>query len=111
VWLVVLIRRLPFHEQWFWIVGTGLILSPVVHPWYLLALLQLMVCRRSFALLAGWWTLTIPFTYVLLPRWWEEYVWQQPAWTWWLQYGGLAVIGAALIVSRRIRPGSPGTRE
>lgn len=43
-------RRMPPDRALFWILGTGLLLSPTLHPWYLLWILPLAALRGS----RGW---------------------------------------------------------
>lgn len=43
-------RRFPPDRALFWILGTGLLLSPTLHPWYLLWILPLAALRGS----RGW---------------------------------------------------------
>lgn len=87
-------RSMRLDRQWLLLVGGGLLLSPVVHPWYLLALLPAAMRGGTAGKLALWWILTVPITYVTLPEWWRGGVWKQAEWTWWLQYGGLIGIAA-----------------
>jgi hypothetical protein len=65
VWLLVLLRRRSLPSAYSWILGTALILSPVVHPWYLTWLLPVLL----FLPHAAWWTwsLTVLLAYLPLP--------------------------------------------
>ncbi len=105
VWAWMLFRRRPFHEQWLVVVGAGLLLSPVVHPWYLLTLLPAAFGGGALSAAALWWSLTIPLTYAVLPRWWSEEVWKLPGWVMGLEYGGMIVVAVA---AARLKP--PGRR-
>ncbi len=108
-WLWMLLRRRPFHEQWLVVVGAGLLLSPVVHPWYLLALLPAAFAGGSASAAVLWWSLTIPLTYAVLPQWWTESVWKLPTWTIVIQYGGIAAVGAWAVFSARKPSGGNST--
>jgi len=55
-----------------------LLLSPVLFPWYMLALVPFLALRPSYTLFAAM-TLA-PLNYVVLDRWLSEGVWQQSAW-------------------------------
>ena len=48
-------RRLPVERALLWIIGAGLLLSPTVHPWYVLWVLPMAALRgnRPFLLLGG----------------------------------------------------------
>ncbi|MEQ8819824.1 MAG: glycosyltransferase 87 family protein [Sumerlaeia bacterium] len=103
-WLAAFAARGPrFEERWLWVVGAGLVLSPVVHPWYLLSLLPFALLGGSRA---GWaalaWATAAPWTYAVLPQWWTEGVWALPGWVLALEYGAVAVaFGAAWVAGRR----------
>lgn len=101
VWGLMLWRRDAFDRQWLIVLGAGLLLSPVVHPWYLLALVPACLRGGVFARAVFWWALAIPFTYVMLPLWWADGIWRQPAWTFWLQYGGLILVVVFSLANRR----------
>jgi len=55
-----------------------LLLSPILFPWYLLALLPFLALRPSYTLFAAI-TLT-PLSYVVLNQWLSEGIWAQAAW-------------------------------
>lgn len=57
-----------------------LVLSPTLHPWYLLWGVPWLAFWRSRA---GLWLVAVaPLTYWPLPRWRAEQVWVEPAWLW-----------------------------
>jgi alpha-1,6-mannosyltransferase len=59
-----------------------LLLSPVVHPWYVLwlaALLPVTTTAAPIAMAAAWWTLAAPAAYAVLPAYELTGVWQVPA--------------------------------
>ena len=99
LWLAVLLKGGPWDRQWLWLFGGALLLSPVNHPWYLMMLIPCGM--RRFRPEVLWWTLTVLATYVALGRWWTEGVWEESAFAWWLQYGGLGAIGAWYFVRSR----------
>jgi hypothetical protein len=65
VWLATLLLRRPLPSVYAWTIGVLLLVSPVVHPWYVLWLLPAAVlCRQP----AWWlWTLTVVLAYAPLP--------------------------------------------
>ncbi|MGI8431750.1 MAG: hypothetical protein ACR2MW_05590 [Chthoniobacterales bacterium] len=78
----VVIVSLCFWRNWkrglLWVMGTALILSPVLHPWYLTWILPLAAWRRAVA----WQVLSITmFAYYLF---WDERLfplpWHSPLW-------------------------------
>lgn len=70
-----------------------LLVSPVVFPWYLCALVPLLALRPSAALLI--WVTTVPLTYEVLDRWLGEGVWAPANWPLVVIAGGWA-LGLAL---------------
>ena len=55
-----------------------LLLSPVLFPWYLLALIPLLALKPNLTLFTSV-TLT-PLSYVVLNKWLSEGIWDQPTW-------------------------------
>ena len=55
-----------------------LLLSPVLFPWYMLALVPFLALRPSYTLFAAMTLANL--NYVVLDRWLSEGVWQQSAW-------------------------------
>ncbi len=70
--------KLEFEEKALWVVGTYLICSPTVYPWYTLWLLPILV------ILPRWeWvylTLATALSYVVLERYLTERIWEEPKW-------------------------------
>lgn len=95
------VRDFDAERALFWILGTGMVLSPTVHPWYVLWLLPFAALRsnRAWILLTG----LIFLGYLGLATYHETGDWPQPAWAraviwlpfWaillfdWLRAGGL----------------------
>jgi hypothetical protein len=72
-----------------WIMATFVIVSPVVHPWYLLWVLP-------FAALRGTWPWpvfsgTLFLAYFPIDGWLLRGVWEAPKWVPWIEYGTLVV--------------------
>ena len=55
-----------------------LLLSPVLFPWYVLALIPFLALRPSVTLFLV--VTLIPLNYVVLNRWLSEGVWEQASW-------------------------------
>jgi len=74
-----------------------LLLSPILFPWYLLALVPFLALRPSYTLFAA---LTFsPLSYVVLNRWLSEGVWAQAAWPAQILLAGL-ILGLSLDLTR-----------
>lgn len=71
-------RRWSLERALFWTLGAGLLLSPTLHPWYLLWILPLAALRGS----RGWILFTgLAFlSYAHLDRFLATGQWPQPAW-------------------------------
>ena len=79
-----------------------LIVSPVVFPWYLCALVPLLALRPSATLLL--WVTTAPLTYEVLNRWLGEGVWEPATWPVLVVAGGWALGLAIDGYSKRVAP-------
>ncbi len=85
-----------------WIMATFIIVSPVVHPWYLLWVLP-------FAALRGIWPWpvfsgTLFLAYLPTDGWLSRGVWEAPGWVPWIEYGTLVVSFAIWWYFRRLKP-------
>jgi len=96
LWLVlaalVVTRRLDVHRGALVLTSAGLLLSPVVHPWYVAWLLPLLALAPSTPLLL--FTALAPLGYLALGSTWPRVV----------EYGLPALVAAVLVLPRR--PGS-----
>lgn len=102
--LVVLWRRNASPEQaaFVWVAAV-LILSPIVHPWYLTWLIPFLAWRREAWAFA--WTATIVLAYTVLPDWQKDGIWELPTWVPWAEYAPVAAL-----LLWRLRRGFPSTR-
>ena len=103
-------RRFPVERALLWILGAGLLLSPTVHPWYVLWVLPMAALRgnRPFLLLGG----LVFLGYWGLASYQAIGVWPQPGWNraaiwvpvWGMLVAGLAVRGRHRQIARREKP-------
>ena len=103
-------RRFSLERAMLWIVGAGLLLSPTVHPWYVLWALPAAALRNSrpFLLLSGLAFLA----YWGLASHQAGQGWPQPTWTLvaiWLPVWGLLLAEAVQI--RHLRPSARGAQR
>jgi len=63
------------------VIAIPLLLSPVVFPWYLLALIPFLALSQSRFLLM--WTTAAPLHYIVLNRWVSEKIWEPEIWPFW----------------------------
>jgi hypothetical protein len=76
-----------------WIFGAFVLLTPVLHPWYVLWILPWAVCRREWAWLA--FGAALPLVYLPLDGWWGRGVWEEQAWIPIVEYGVLSASALA----------------
>jgi hypothetical protein len=93
--VVTLKRRFEPVRAGLWLFGALLLVSPVVHPWYILWVLPFAAVRRAWP----WLVLgaLLPLAYLPLDGWWSQGVWSAPGWIPWIEYGAFFV---ALAVDR-----------
>ena len=84
-------RVRPFSKQVFWLVGSFILLSPTVHPWYLLWVFPVAVWHRSLAWVAL--CCAYPLWYVALATWDSQtQSWDPPLWPQIVSYGFFVVV-------------------
>jgi len=87
--LVVLRRR----DAWSGagaILGAFLVLSPTLHPWYVLWMLPFLAHRPSLAW--SWLVASVALSYWPLDSWKAHGRWIEPAWIWWVIAPAFAVL-------------------
>jgi hypothetical protein len=85
-------RRLEPTAALLWIGGAFALLTPVMHPWYLLWLLPWAACNGALP----WFVFgaALPLAYLPLDGWWSRGVWEAPFWIPLVEYGVLAIAAA-----------------
>lgn len=103
-------RRIPLLRAAFIWIAAVLLVSPIVHPWYVTWLIPFLAWRRDLWLLV--WTGTVIAAYAVLPEWWSSGTWHLPTWALILEYAPvyLLLIPAA-IPGFSPRFGSPSTAQ
>lgn len=99
---------------WMWVRGIGiadtafvwiaavLLLSPIVHPWYVTWLIPFLAWRRDQWVLV--WSGTVIAAYAVLPAWWSSGIWDLPTWALVLEYAPVyALIAVAALGAYRQR--------
>ena len=88
-----------------WIAGV-LLVSPIVHPWYVVWLIPFLAWRWEPWVLA--WTATVVLSYTVLPAWHADGVWQLPAWVPWVEYAPVMGLLVWQMVSGGLRSRARG---
>jgi hypothetical protein len=91
-------RRLEPLRAGLWLFGALLLVSPVVHPWYLLWVLPFAAALRAWP----WLVLgaAMPLSYLPLDRWWSSQEWVVPRWVPWVEYGVFLLAAVLMLVVR-----------
>ncbi|MCP4600984.1 MAG: DUF2029 domain-containing protein [Proteobacteria bacterium] len=95
------IRRVEPIRATAWIFGALLIVTPVLHPWYLLWILPL-------AAVLGLWPWMIlaalaPLSYLPLDNWWSHGIWDTPLWVPWIEYGLFVLAIVAYLTNKYVQ--------
>lgn len=85
-------RRLEPIPAFLWVGGALVLLTPVMHPWYLLWVLPWAACRGAWPWFA--FGAALPLAYLPLDGWWAGGSWDAPAWVPLVEYGVLAAAAA-----------------
>jgi hypothetical protein len=87
----VTLRRFEPVRATLWIMGTLVLVTPVLHPWYVLWVLPFAALRRAWS----WFVLgsTAALAYLPLDGWWRDQIWKAPALVPWVEYGTFAAAG------------------
>lgn len=86
-----------------WIFGALMVVTPILHPWYLLWILPLAAVRGAWPwmIIAALSTLS----YLPLDGWWERGVWAADSWIQIVEWGAFAAAGAVYFLT------APGRRR
>jgi hypothetical protein len=82
-------RRFEPLEAMLWIGGAFVLLTPVMHPWYLLWVLPWAAAEGALPWLA--FGAALPLSYLPLDGWWARRVWEAPVGIAIAEYGVLAI--------------------
>lgn len=95
--------RATATEAAFGWIAAVLLLSPIVHPWYLAWLIPFLAWRHDLWVLV--WSGTVIAAYAVLPGWWSASVWELPTWALLLEYVPVyfLLIATAVLGVRRQR--------
>ncbi|MCZ6633180.1 MAG: hypothetical protein O7G87_07225 [bacterium] len=92
---------LPPIRAGYLLVGLFVLLSPTLHPWYLIWMVPFLVFYRNLAWIV--FTSLVVLSYHVVIRYAAEGVWQEAMWVRWVEYGGLAAISGATYVWSRFK--------
>ncbi len=95
------VRRVGIMDAAFAWIAAVLLLSPIVHPWYVTWLVPFLAFRRDQWVLV--WTGTVIAAYAVLPAWWESGIWDLPNWALVLEYAPVYTLIAVWALSSHRR--------
>lgn len=106
---VVTIRRTEPARAAAWILGVLLLVTPILHPWYLLWILPLAAVLGYWP----WFVLAglVPLAYLPLDNWWAMGIWDCPPWIEGIEYGFSALALAAYLLKKHGIPFRTGLRR
>lgn len=91
--------RMPPIQAAFFLVGTFLLLTPTLHPWYAIWILPFMVFYRQPAWLV--FTGLIAVSYHVLIKYASEGIWEEAVWVKFVLFGGFALVWGFERIKRR----------
>jgi hypothetical protein len=110
VWLALVVLRRPWPSVYAWTIGAALLLSPVVHPWYVAWLLPVALMLPHPAWWA--WSALAPLAYLPLPRYLAGGAWVESGAVKAVEYlPVLALCLVQIVLERRARLGASGMLE
>ncbi len=95
------VRRVGIMDAAFAWIAAVLLLSPIVHPWYVTWLVPFLAFRRDQWVLV--WTGTVIAAYAVLPAWWASGIWDLPNWALVLEYAPVYILIAVWALSSHRR--------
>jgi hypothetical protein len=95
-------RECPLESAYL-VLGALVLVSPVLHPWYVLWVLPVAAVRGSYPWFA--FAAAVPLGYLPLKSWWTMGVWREPAWSLGVQTGVLLAAYGFDVLSRKKRVG------
>ena len=100
--LVLSWKQIPLLRLIYITLATFIVLTPTLHPWYVLWLVPFLIFYRNPAWIA--FTLLVVLSYQVLIRYEIDGVWEDLSWVRWLEFGGsLGVWALSSIFWRRKR--------
>ena len=89
--LLLIWKRIPVLRCAYLTVAAFVLLTPTLHPWYVVWLIPFLVFFRHPPWIA--FSLLVVLSYHILIQYQTRGVWEEAAWVQWVEYGGLALMG------------------
>ncbi|MDA0747116.1 MAG: hypothetical protein O2954_11390, partial [bacterium] len=90
---------MPPMQVTFYLIGIFLLLTPTLHPWYLIWMVPFLVFYRSPAWMG--FTGLVVLSYVVLIRYAAEGVWEEAGWVRGVEFGGFVLIWLVSYIQKR----------
>ncbi len=91
--------RLPILRYAYLTAAAFVLLTPTLHPWYVVWLIPFLVFYRHPAWIA--FSLLVALSYHVLIQYDARGVWEEAMWVRWVEFGGLALVGIASFLYKR----------
>ena len=89
--LFLIWKRIPLLRCAYLTAAAFVLLTPTLHPWYVLWLIPFLVFFRHPPWIA--FSLLVVLSYHILIQYQARGVWEEAVWVQWVEYGGLALVG------------------
>ena len=97
--LLLVWKRVPLLRCAYLTTAAFVLLTPTLHPWYVVWLVPFLVFYRHLAWIV--FSLLVVLSYHILIQYQAHGVWEEAAWVQWIEYGGLVVVGIVSLLFRR----------
>ncbi len=97
--LLLIWKRVPLLHCAYVTAVAFVLLTPTLHPWYVLWLIPFLVFYRHPPWIA--FSLLVVLSYHILIQYQAHGVWEEAAWVQWVEYGGLVLVGIPSLLLKR----------
>lgn len=97
--LLLIWKRVPLLRCAYLTAAAFVLLTPTLHPWYVVWLIPFLVFYRHPPWIV--FSLIVVLSYHILILYQARGVWEEAAWVQWVEYGGLVVVGIVSLLFRR----------
>ena len=94
--LLLVWKRVPLLRCAYLTAAAFVLLTPTLHPWYVVWLIPFLVFYRQPPWIV--FSLLVVLSYHILIQYQAHGVWEEAAWVQWVEYGGLALVGISSLL-------------
>ena len=97
--LLMIWKRVPLLHCAYLTAAAFVLLTPTLHPWYVLWLIPFLVFYRHPPWIA--FSLLVVLSYHILIQYQTRGIWEEAAWVQWVEYGGLILVAIPSLLLKR----------